>query len=130
MIKRLNKKKDEYKDTGYYCSITNQIATIWYTVQFQTWESIEWLFGEIPKILKGWTIHGIDGFKIGNSILSVVDPVSRIITPFQHRGSFTVDKYAYDFTTAFGFTKKGLNSLLKTYEGYTNSREVTYNEVY
>ena len=112
----MNVKKDKYLSTGFFCNITGSIATVWYIIQPESWKCFERMFGaDVPTVLKGWRRNGLDGFKIGNSILDVVDPVSRIITPFEHRGSFTHDRYAYKFSLAIGYSKRGFKQRLKDY---------------
>ena len=117
----LNAEKDRYKSTGWWCNHEpDRKASVFYTVSPHTWQSIEWLIKDLPKILKGWSERGVEGFAKGNSLLSVTDPVSDIITPFQRRGSFSYDKYSYSFKFAIGFSKREIRNMLKDHKPFKN----------
>lgn len=74
----------------------------------------EWVdfvnFDELPKIVKGWVRHP---WHQGNPNLDVVDPVSRLETPFSTFGSFSYAKHSYNFSFAIGFSKSGLRKYIK-----------------
>lgn len=102
--------------TSYKCNETNSRCNLWFTIQPNTWEDIEYLTQcEVPKIVKGWRRLPLHS---GNPILSVTDKVDRISFPFER--DFIVYKgqkifnTRFDFTITFGFSKRGWNKIKKS----------------
>ena len=98
----------------YLCPITGNTANVWVLFSPQTAENIKLLFelDVLPKIIQGWVLTDcIKGYN-GNSILDNVDPVSNvshILTNYRN-GIFHISK---DFYFAIGFSKRGINKMLK-----------------
>ena len=75
------------------------------------WKDIEEILGEeVPKIIKGYTKNRREP---GNCLLDVVDPVLRIGTPFETRGSFSFSYDSYSFPIYLYFSKSGLKKYIK-----------------
>lgn len=84
---------------------------IWICVEPQNYLALQYLINdELPKIVKGWVRHP---WHQGNPNLDVVDPVSRLETPFSTFGSFSYAKHSYNFSFAIGFSKSGLRKYIK-----------------
>lgn len=100
----------------YKCEINNKPCNLWFVVTPRNWKDIEYLTGkECPKIVKGW-LHG--GHRtVGNSILSVTDPVEKVQTPFEYNNNEKYINAYYDFKFVFGFSKSGWNKLKKEIKG-------------
>ena len=97
----------------YLCPITGNTVNVWVIFSPQTAENIKSLFEleTLPKIVQGWVLtDSILGYN-GNSILDNVDPVSEV----QHVLSYSRCNYrnSKDFYFAVGFSKRGINKLLK-----------------
>ena len=80
-------------------------------IYFKNWRLIEEVLGEkIPKIIVG---YDEDRREPGNCLLDVVDPVLRIRTPFESRGSFSYNSDRYEFPIRMYFSKSGLKKYIK-----------------
>lgn len=86
-------------------------------MQLTSWQDIEFILGEeVPKIIKGYEYNrgsGLGSKYYGNELLDVVDPIVRIKTPFESRGSFSYNSNYYDFSISLYFSKSGLNKYIK-----------------
>ena len=65
------------------CPINRKAPSIEIKWVPENWKDIEKMFGSVPKILKGWERTSCRG--TGNPLLSVVDEVSFVGTPFEDR---------------------------------------------
>ena len=91
--------------------INGKKKNIWICVEPQNYKALQCLINDdLPKIIKGWVRHP---WYNGNNNLDVVDPVSRIETPFSTFGSFSWAKHSYNFSYAIGFSKSGLKKYIK-----------------
>lgn len=114
------KAKDSHSRV-YLCPETAAVCSMFFTIAPKDWKHLELLCGcAVPKIVKGW--KGVGHFGVGNSILDVTDSVSEIGTPFER---FEVGRYKrlynesiheYNFKIAIGYSKSGINRLLKRYQ--------------
>lgn len=103
----------------YECPVTGNTANIWFVFVPNTWQNIEKLVGaEVPKILKGFVYSGSDYG--GNNLIHSCDPVAFIENPFQSRIIKQSDYvklfpgyHDMNFNCAVGFSKRGLNQLVK-----------------
>ena len=103
--------KHSYRSPYYWDDTNGKPCNIYISFKPDDYLDIEELIGEeVPKILKGFCNHW--GYN-GNSILDTVDYVSELQTPFEARGSFTIDPYREDFKIAIGFSKSGLKKYIK-----------------
>lgn len=112
------------------CPITGNLANCWILMEFEDWKQMESVFGqEVPTIVKGFRKRGHDSHV--NSNIHAYDPVEQVGTPFEYDqldpryyksgrvscGSFgTGSDSHFNFTLAFGFSKRGLNRLIKQYQ--------------
>jgi len=81
------------------------------TISIEDWKDIEKILGEnVPKIITGYTINRRYH---NNPLLSVVDPVAKIHTPFETTGSFSFNADSYDFKINMFFSKSGLKKYIK-----------------
>lgn len=112
---------NEYRYDSYNCLVTDNTANIWFVFIPNTWKNIEKLIGtEVPKILKGFKYSGSDYG--GNPLISSCDPIGFIDNPFQYKVR-DINRYRelfpdcddIDFNCAIGFSKRGLNKLVKEY---------------
>ena len=119
---KLNKplvKNRGYVDT-YACPVNGTTANVWFLFQPNTVENVEILANKnAPKILTGFSYasRGDFGSK-GNNLISNCDPVQFIENPFSHYAPrYYKDKFKgqqdYRFMVAVGFSKRGLNQLIK-----------------
>lgn len=116
------------------CPITGTAASIVFIFRPDTWEELEQIFGEVPKILKGWKRGG--HYTYGNPLLDATDAVEEIGTPFEHREQQINKLFRHewdwrcqkmnrpadmpdpgrpqvDFTFGVSFSKRGFARLLK-----------------
>ncbi len=113
-------REDTYKPL---CPITGTSTSIVFAFRPDTWEELEQLFGDVPKILKGWKRQG--HWHYGNSILDVTDKVTEVGTPFerdeqQRNKSYcgewdwrqNVGRPQTDFNFGVAFSKRGFAKLL------------------
>lgn len=114
----------------WICPVTGNTANSWILMEFEDWKQMETVFGEeVPTILKGYQKRGHDAHV--NANINAYDPVEQVGTPFERDqldpryyrngrvscGSFgTGSDSDFDFTVAFGFSKRGLNKLIKQYK--------------
>lgn len=130
------------EDGQYLCPITGNIASIFFMFRFANWKELEACFGadNIPKLIKGWQTQRT-GY--GNHLLDATDAVADIGTVFeeyeirQNKRLWTRrdwEKYfnrnwkrreaevpadcllkssMFEFRFAIGFSKRGLNQLVK-----------------
>ena len=112
----INPKHSGQQD-GYDDLDTGNLCSIFFIIQPKTYQALEELFGEIPKIVKGWNRHG--HHTSGNSILSMTDKVETVGTPFEQypsrREEYKNDRTYTNFTFALGFSKRGFKALCKDY---------------
>lgn len=106
--------RDDY-EYKFLCDVNKCKCNVWFIIRPRSWKDIEYLIGkECIKIVKGWLY---DGHRYsGNSLLNVTDPVDVVCTPFEYRHSFLDTRYStafYNFTVAFGFSKRGWNKIKK-----------------
>lgn len=109
--------RDDY-EYKFLCDVNKCKCNVWFIIRPRSWKDIEYLIGkECIKIVKGWLY---DGHRYsGNSLLNVTDPVDVVCTPFEYRHSFLDTRYStafYNFTVAFGFSKRGWNKIKKQIE--------------
>lgn len=95
-------------ETGAACSIFFLFRPLDYI-------GLENLFGEIPKITKGW--NRSRNHEYGNPNLQMTDAVEKINTPFEYGCSmspeYNADRTFTNFAFSIGFSKRGLKKLLK-----------------
>lgn len=103
--------KSSFRAPYYWDDINDKPCNIYISFEPNNYLDIEELIGEeVPKILKGFSNHWVHN---GNSILDTVDYVSEVQTPFEARGSFTIDPYRENFKICIGFSKSGLKKYIK-----------------
>jgi len=100
------------------CPVTGTTANVWFTFLPCSYTEIERIFGvEVPKVMKGYTItSSVDGFAKGNSILDSTDAVADVDHIYSSRSkaaSMCKDRPNSRFEFSIGFSKRGLNRLLK-----------------
>lgn len=110
--------RDIFWSENWKCPVTGTTANVWFTFTPCSYTEIERVFGiEVPKVMKGYTItSGVDGFAKGNSILSSTDAVAdvdHIYTSRSAAGRMCKDEPRSQFQFSIGFSKRGLNRLLK-----------------
>ena len=99
------------KRTGNKCNMI-------FVFQPKNYLALEELFGEVPKLIKGWDLKGHSCS--GNSILDLTDAVESLGTPFEDKES----KWYYDslptderpfmnFSFMIGYSKRGFKQMLK-----------------
>lgn len=110
--------KEPYAEK-WICPVTGTTANVWITFFPCAYQEIERIFQcEVPKIIKGWSQTGPDEFAQGNSILNSTDAVAFIEHPYQltnhsrRRENYRGIKRR-DFHFTVGFSKRGLNALIK-----------------
>lgn len=103
------------------CPTTGAKATVFFTFKPANWTELEYLFGEVPKVLKGWVA---EGHRVaGNPLLSSTDAVTGVGTPFEYdeqerSGSRYVSRHSEEdsghmlrprrsFMFVIGFSKRG-----------------------
>lgn len=93
---------------------TGTKCTIFAIVKPKDWNGLELLFGEIPKLVKGW--RDVGHYTNGNSILSAVDFVENIGTPFEYNERIydeaKRENSTFDFSIAIGYSKRGFAKML------------------
>lgn len=104
----------------YICPKTGATCNTFFTFKPKNWIHLELLVGsEVPKVVKGWLRDG--HFGVGNSILDATDLVTKVGTPFE---KYEVGEYEkkykeydtyFDFSFTVGFSKRGLNLLVKEF---------------
>jgi hypothetical protein len=98
-------------ENGLSCSIFFVFRPIDYI-------GLENLFGDVPKIVKGWSNRGNNRY--GNSLLNMTDEVEEINTPFEYycsrRPEYKDDRTYTNFAFVIGFSKRGFKSLSKKYD--------------
>lgn len=127
---------DGYK--RHYICLQNPAAKANTFIAFKPmdWHGIEALTGtDLPDVIKGWTR---DRRCAGNSNLDVTDMVSEVGTPYDDRTASAIyneDTWpcrkkqnfqycnGFSFTCVLGFSKRGLNALLKQ-NGFQYDRNV------
>lgn len=111
----LNKSGKTYEGLRYTCNVTGSPCNVWYKFEVGNWNAFLELIPDtdIPKILIGYMKGRSAKMYIGNPILEVVDPVAEIRNPFEYSGSFSYDRYAYNFDFAIGYSKRGIASKIK-----------------
>lgn len=116
---------DKYNGKPCNCKIKMQLSS---------WEDIEFILGEeVPKIIKGYEYSrgsGLSSKYYGNHLLDVVDPIVRIQTPFESRGSFCYNSTYYDFSISLYFSKSGLNKYIKDNKIVPEIKEKTEKNTY
>ena len=118
------------------CPITGSLSSVCFYFQPGTWEELEFLFGPVPKILRGWERKTVRDF--GNPLLRVTDKCSEIGTLFEddeqtknprvknskpwekEQWSFPDEETIQDhpqteFSFGIAFSKRGFAQLLKQY---------------
>ncbi len=75
--------KEGRRTNDLLCPVTGAATSIAFLIQPDNWLELQELFGEIPKILKGWIRQGHN--RRGNSLLDATDPVFDVGTPFENR---------------------------------------------
>ena len=104
----------------YECPVNGATANIWFLFQPNVVENVQILANkETPKILTGYayTDRGAFGAK-GNNLINNCDPIQFIENPFsyhapnRYRDKFK-DSQGFRFMVAVGFSKRGLNQLIK-----------------
>lgn len=102
----------------FICPVTGNTINIWFIFSPRNYHEIEIFVGDVPKIIKGWKKQGHDCS--GNPILNAHDPAIMVGTPFERYESrryeskdFRTMSSEYNFCFAIGFSKRGLNKLLK-----------------
>ncbi len=110
----LNKPSGRY---DYACPITGTTANVWFCIEPCSSANIQLFTGkELPQILEGFVFSGREGFSAGNPLISSCDPISFIGNPFEHRCRER-DRFEnarqFQFKFAIGFSKRGLNKLLR-----------------
>lgn len=121
---KLNKPLTTYKGYAhgsvetYYCPVNGTTANVWFLFQPNTVENIQILANkDAPKILTGFS-YTQSNFTRGNNLISNCDPVQFIENPFsynvpRHYNDKFKDRRDYRFMLAVGFSKRGLNQLIK-----------------
>lgn len=105
---------DKWKGT-FTDERTGSKCTIFATIKPKTWESLESIFEDIPKLIKGWKREG--HFASGNSILNVTDAVEAVGTPFEQKESDR-EEYSrcyYNFDICIGYSKRGFKQMIKEF---------------
>lgn len=94
----LNKQNDKKE---YLCPISGAVAKIEFIIKFSSYSAIKkfTVADEIPEVLKLLDLKGC----VGNPLLSMVDPVERIKSPFERNY----------MTCCLNLSKSGLNKLMK-----------------
>lgn len=101
----------------YKCPITGNVANVWFIFVPNTWQNIEKLAGkDVPKILKGFKYSGPEYG--GNDLIHSCDPIAFIHNPFESNvksdyNKIFVGRRSMDFSMAVGFSRRGLNKLVK-----------------
>lgn len=101
----------------YACPITGNVANVWFIFVPNTWQNIEKLAGQdVPKILKGFKYSGPEYG--GNNLINSCDPIAFIHNPFESNvksdyNNIFVGRRSMDFSMAIGFSKRGLNKLVR-----------------
>ena len=101
----------------YKCPITGNVANVWFIFVPNTWQNIEKLAGQdVPKILKGFKYSGPEYG--GNNLINSCDPIAFIHNPFESNvksdyNNIFVGRRSMDFSMAIGFSKRGLNKLVR-----------------
>lgn len=127
--------KEGRRTNDLLCPVTGAATSIAFLIQPDNWLELQELFGEIPKILKGWTRQGHN--RRGNSLLDATDPVFDVGTPFENREQQLNHRYwsewdwmrnrekrpegwhaqecrpQTDFSFRVAFSKRGLARLIK-----------------
>lgn len=107
---------DWYEDKSYDMD-TGAVCSMYFIFRPLSYIGLENLFGNVPKIVKGWTESSRRSS--GNPILYMTDAVERINTPFDYyesQGSqYPEYRCAYTkFAFAIGFSKRGFKALCKS----------------
>lgn len=97
---------------NFICPITGSVSTIFFVIKPKTLDGIRLIAGkelkDIPNMIRISKLR----FGCGNSLLSMVDPVSMIRLPFGDTkigGEYT----NYSFSIALGISKRAFNKLKK-----------------
>lgn len=140
--------KEGRRTNDLLCPVTGAATSIAFLIQPDNWLDLQELFGEIPKILKGWTRQGHN--RRGNSLLDATDPVFDVGTPFENREQQLNHRYwsewdwmrnrekrpegwhaqecrpQTDFSFGVAFSKRGLARLIKeaNNDGVSNGMSV------
>ena len=136
--------KEGRRTDDLLCPVTGAATSIAFLIQPDNWLELQELFGETPKILKGWTRQG--HYCRGNSLLDATDPVFDVGTPFESREQQLNRRYwsewdwmrnrekrpedwpaqecrpQTDFSFGVAFSKRGLARLIKEANG--NGRRI------
>ena len=136
--------KEGRRTNDLLCPVTGATTSIAFLIQPDNWLELQELFGETPKILKGWTRQG--HYCRGNSLLDATDPVFDVGTPFENREQQLNHRYwsewdwmrnrekrpegwhaqeyrpQTDFSFGVAFSKRGLARRMK--EAYRNGRSI------
>lgn len=134
------------------CPITGAKASQSFIFRFRNWKQLEAVFGPLPKCVIGWISDRHDW---ANSILDATDPVASVGTVFEdieiHRNQrlWTTDKMqeyirrqtgiwdtpkqdtilqespSFKFDFIIGFSKRGLDRLVKEYQPQIEAQERT-----
>lgn len=142
--------KEGRRTNDLLCPVTGAATSIAFLIQPDNWLELQELFGEIPKILKGWTRHGHN--RRGNSLLDATDPVFDVGTPFENREQQLNHRYwsewdwmrnrekrpegwhaqecrpQTDFSFGVAFSKRGLARLIRKQSILEASRREGYSK--
>lgn len=110
----------DWKKDRAYDMDTGAACTLFFVFRPMSYIGLENLFGEIPKIVKGWRLERHSTW--GNSNLDMTDAVENVNAPFEYYESMSdryKEKYESDrpytcFTFAIGFSKRGFKALCKS----------------
>ena len=103
-----------------------------FVFQPKNYKGLEELFGELPKLVKGWSSYGHS--TSGNSILDFTDAIEAIGTPFENKESKKYDDLPYEerpfmnFSFMIGYSKRGFKQMLKEYNIDLNKEIQKYKE--
>lgn len=102
-----------------YDARTGAKCTIFFKLNPKDYTALEDLFGDIPKLIKGWSLNGHS--RTGNWILDVTDAVEAIGTPFEYYEYSRYQEeglgYSYfNFCFIIGYSKRGFNKMLKEHQ--------------
>jgi hypothetical protein len=117
--KVINSDKDTYDGHKYVDMETGSPVQIYYVFEIINWTGFNQVLPnmKVPKILLGYHNSDWDARPyIGNSILEVVDPVSKLVTPFEHSYDYMSNYARYNFDFTVGYSKRGLQHKIKQYK--------------
>lgn len=115
-----------------YDKRTSSKCSMIFVFQPKDYKGLEELFGELPKLVKGWSYYG--HFTSGNSILDFTDAIEAVGTPFEDKESKKYDDLPYEerpfmnFSFMIGYSKRGFKQMLKEYNIDLNKEIQKYKE--